>query len=159
YFNAFRFTSTLDVRGDFYWCLASDKGIGSWYILPVEGGMQGFVNYHKLTNYEFEGLDLPPTSHLLAQQLLNGQIEPGKTYLVYFDAAATEPTHSRVAARVVPPRQPYDQENRIQKILRNLGLQRLPADRPTPAEQVLTGHDNYAVALAWLPNGDLISFD
>jgi predicted Zn finger-like uncharacterized protein len=126
--NVFRFQSPLEEPGDFYWCFSSPTVVESWYILPVHGSMTGFQDYRAVANSGFEGLDLPPKSIVIAQQLLGGEIKPGMIYLVYFTTSSKEPQPLRVAARVAPHEDTVAAEPYEEHVLQTLGLRRIAQD-------------------------------
>lgn len=157
--NAFRFTSPLDVEGDFYWCFVSTRSVGAWYIHPASGGMEGFSEFLIAPELQLEGVDLPPTEDICVQQLIGGRIKPRESYIVYFSSDLMIPMPLRVAARVVPASESLDHEIRLDRLLRKIGIKQKTVIPPPPDSRVLDGHTESFVHVAWKPNGLLVAFD
>ena len=83
-FAAFAFKSPLDQPADLYWLYSSRESGLRWHILPAEGVMDGFNRYERIRHPHYVDSHVPVHDYVYCQSLTNGQILPGKSYIVWF---------------------------------------------------------------------------
>jgi len=82
-FYAFRF-KTPDKPGYLIWAFKKNKWKHQWYILPVEGEMQGFKTYaHKVSNKNGEDL-YKKNDPFILQTLPAENFKPNAEYIIWF---------------------------------------------------------------------------
>ena len=82
-FDAIRFR-TPDTPGlDLVWAFIAPKAWLHWYILPVEGSMQGFRNWLD-ADRAYAGFGLDAGDALILQTLPAENLKPGADYLIWF---------------------------------------------------------------------------
>ena len=105
--DGFRFRGTLQEPADFGWILASEQptSFNSWFITPAEDTpMKGFNDLYPpkvaYTNAPWTGL---PTKFSVTLQFLHdGQILPGKEYIIWMDFRDERPARFFIAFDLFP---------------------------------------------------------
>lgn len=102
-FAAIRFTSPLDAPADMHWVFVlPPDAIEQWYIVPREGTMDGFRNFENYYDLSLPDVSLPASNLAVFQELLEGQIQPGREYILWFGLNSSEAVELRVALHLEP---------------------------------------------------------
>jgi len=125
-YYGFRFTVPPRTnQEDFVWTFTGPQNSFHWYIIPEQGDMSGFANFHPLprTNYEATEHLFPLAGKRIYLQRLPGkEVEDGKTYLIWFSFEKNKPARMSLKftfASVATPR-----KNELGALEKALGLVR-----------------------------------
>jgi hypothetical protein len=142
--DAVRFTNTSDYPADLLWAFTFPSKVrGNWYIVPEEGSLRGFSDFHRKQNLQLAGLDLPDQNIVIFQQLGGGQLLPGGRYILWFDFESGLPVDLHVKLHLVKPDpDKYPHFRSAHPIAKSLGLE-LPL-RFTPAAPLADRADDLA---------------
>ena len=136
-FDAIRFRSPLDEPADLYWIASAEPTFQSWNIYPMQGAMQGFLNYHRI-NLDGQ-LELPDPEFVVAQRLLGGRIRPNVDYVIWFLAPHHQQSELACAIRLLTAAQREESldEREFLRTIAPLGMVEHSESEPTPAESTL----------------------
>jgi tetratricopeptide (TPR) repeat protein len=105
-YDGFRFRNTLAVPADFGWIFAYEQPSGfSWWIVPVEDTpIAGFIDYlpPKIAYTNAPWTSFRPPWPVVLQFLHDGQLAPGKEYIIWIDFGESRPTRFFVAFDLFP---------------------------------------------------------
>jgi formylglycine-generating enzyme required for sulfatase activity len=132
-FNAFRFRSPLKEPADLHWAYGVSEQVGRWYIVRVNGPMNGFDTQQRDWNLDIPEAPLPPGNEFVFQELLGGKILPGEEYILWFVLPDDAPTSLYAALRLTPVGT-HRSATSAEEIAKCLGIQLKPHTFPqTPA--------------------------
>ena len=104
-YSGFKFHAPVAPDLDMVWSFRVPPGWDAWYIVPQEGKMTGFRDFHRIVKLfkEFPGADKPRP---FLQALDAANLVPGKEYYIWFRTEADQPGSAFTAAmKFVPHRQ------------------------------------------------------
>lgn len=122
-FDAIRFRAPDRPNHDLVWAFVAPKAWLHWYILPVEGSMQGFRNWLD-ADRAYAGLELGADDALVLQTLSADRLKPGAEYLIWFSRQKHEPgevARLRLALRFAPAKADGDEWDH-EAVEKTLGL-------------------------------------
>ncbi|HSI32937.1 MAG: hypothetical protein ACAI43_06595 [Phycisphaerae bacterium] len=102
--DVIRFRTPAGKAADLSWAFAfPPDSVDVWYILPAQGEMNGFTNFHKIkvdsVNKKYE---LPATHNVIAQRLPAANLKSDTDYLLWFTFKDDKPHDVHVAINFVP---------------------------------------------------------
>ncbi|HYE21199.1 MAG TPA: hypothetical protein VEA69_22320 [Tepidisphaeraceae bacterium] len=102
--DVIRFRTPAGKPLDLSWAFAAGpNSVEVWYILPAQGEMKGFTNFHRIkpetVNKKYE---IPATHGVIAQHLPAANFKPDADYLLWFTFPDAKPHDVHVAINFVP---------------------------------------------------------
>lgn len=123
--DAIRVRTPAGDKLDLVWAFSLPASLDRWYILPVEGSMQGFKNFWKVKGAELFGPDAATDASGVVQMLSAKQLEPDKEYLIWFTFKDEKPAEMAVMMAFLPP----GKSGSVKAASKSLGL-----PKPAPAD-------------------------
>ena len=124
--DAIRVRTPAGEKRDLVWAFTQPKSLDRWYILPVEGEMEGFRNFWKAEGAALFGKDAPAElaqRRGFVQTLDARRLEPDKEYLIWFVFEDDQPAPTWVTLSFLPP----GKSGSVNAASKSLGLPRSPA--------------------------------
>ena len=125
--DAIRVRTPAGERRDLVWAFAVPKALDRWYIMPVDGDMQGFKNFWNASAPELFGENAPKLDRGGVIQMLDAKrLEPDKEYLIWFTFKDDQLAPTWLTVSLLAPG-----KSNQKAAAKSLGLPRaVPADTP-----------------------------
>ena len=123
--DAIRVRTPAGEKRDLVWAVTLPKSLDRWYIMPVEGEMEGFRNFWKADGAALFGKDAPDELKQqsgVIQTLEAKRLEPGKEYLIWFVFKDDQPAPTWLTLSFLPP----GKSGSVKSASTSLGLPRTP---------------------------------